>query len=452
MELSRAPQDEAFFWLNEFCYWYFQKRNPEQTMALLSSDFISVGTGEGEVAVSREQFRQLLMMELQVLPMPMDYVIQDFVQYRRAPGTWNCFCNLCISLEEPENNVAVSYRIRMTAAMHQEQNAWQIDALHASEASSNQGQGEFFPLSVALQGIGQINRETQKELMEILVQIMPGGIVGGYIEKGFPLYVANDRMLRMAGYDSFDDFSTHIQGMVINSIHPDDRIFVETVVGQMLAEGDQYEIQYRMKCKDGSDLWIHDIGRKTMTDDGREAIISVLVDVSEQVSTNKNLQKEANKDPLTDLYNRKAGQSRIESAMQSGREGYLFVLMDLDNFKQVNDCYGHQQGDRALYELSNLLIHTFRRTDILFRLGGDEFGMFFSTPQDIGKLEQKLEGLIQAYQILSDENWPRAMSSLSIGGIYGRRVLDFSELYRLADEVLYQVKKECKGSVRIRPI
>lgn len=452
MKESHSREKEVFFWLNEFCRRYFCQRDLEKTMALLSPNFISVGTGEGEVAVNRAQFRQLFQQELQVLPTPLSYEILDHAEYQRTPDSWDCFCNACIGLEQPEAGVSVKYRIRLTAGLHREKDIWQIDILHASEASSNQEQGEFFPLSVALKGVGQINRKTQKELMEILVQVMPGGIVGGYAEEGFPLYVANDRMLKMAGYRSYEEFSESIQGMVINSIHPDDRSFVETMVNQQLAKSDQYEIQYRMKRKDGSDMWVHDIGRKTVADNGREAIVSVLVDISEQVCAQNDLQKAVDKDSLTGLYNRKAAQSRIESAMHDNPGGYLFVLMDMDNFKQVNDLYGHQQGDRALHEFSNLLIHTFRRTDTMFRLGGDEFGVFFPTPQDTQVLEHKLTDLIRNYQALAAANWPKASSSLSIGGICSRIPRDFSELYQLADEVLYQVKKECKGNIRIRHV
>ena len=354
-------------WLNEFCLRYFQLRDPEGTLALLSPNFISVGTGDGEVAVNKEQFRRLLRDELQAVPWPLSYKIDNYTQHQRATTCWDCFCDVHIGLEQPEYGIHVIYHIRLTAGFHLEGERWFIDTMHASEASHTQEEGEFFPLSFALQGTSQINRSTQKELIEILAQLMPGGVVGGYVEDGFPLYVANDRMLQMAGYQSYEEFSRQIQGLVINSIHPDDREFVKMVVAQALAKGDQYEVQYRMKRRDGTDMWVHDIGRKTVADNGREAIISVLVDISEQINAKKDLEKAADKDPLTGLFNRKAGQNRIENAMHSSG-GYLFVIMDLDNFKQVNDLYGHQQGDRALHEFAALLTHTFRRTDILFRL------------------------------------------------------------------------------------
>lgn len=451
MTNTTVQAGDVLGWLEEFCLRYFARRDAEATLELLSPQFLSVGTGEGEVAMDKAQFRCLLLEELRALPWPISYAIEHFTAHRRAETCWDCFCNLRLGLDQPDHDVHVTYRIRLTAGFHREGERWFIDTMHASEASRTQEEGEFFPLSIVLQGAEQINRKTQRELTEILVQLMPGGVVGGYVEEGFPLYVANDRMLQMAGYDSYEEFDRAIQGLVINSIHPDDRDFVTMLVRQALARGDQYEVQYRMKRRDGTDMWVHDIGRKTIADNGREAIISVLVDISEQVSAKKDLEKAADKDPLTGLFNRKAAQSRIESAMHSSG-GYLFAIMDLDNFKQVNDRYGHQQGDRALYEFAGLLTHTFRRTDTLFRLGGDEFGVFFAAPREVGVLEYKLKSLVQNYQALAQKNWPCACSSLSIGGVYGQMPREFSELYRMADEVLYAVKKEGKGSVRIQPL
>ena len=66
--------------------------------------------------------------------------------------------------------------------------------------------------------------------------------------------------------------------------------------------------------------------------------------------------------------------------------------------------------------------------------------------------QYKLKSLVQNYQALAQKNWPRACSSLSIGGVHGQMPREFAELYRMADKVLYEVKKEGKGSVRILPL
>ena len=175
MTNNTVPNGQVYAWLNEFCRRYFQLRDPEGTLELLSPGFLSVGTGEGEVAVGKEQFRRLLLEELQVLPWPMSYQIEDYAQNQRAPSCWDCFCSVRLGLDQPEHGLHVTYRIRLTAGVHQEEGgSWFFDTMHASEASRTQEEGEFFPLSFVLQGADQINRSTQKELVEILVQLMPG--------------------------------------------------------------------------------------------------------------------------------------------------------------------------------------------------------------------------------------------------------------------------------------
>ena len=135
-------------------------------------------------------------------------------------------------------------------------------------------------------------------------------MIGGYIEDGFPLYVVNDTMLEMMGY-TYNEFVEETEGLVINSIHEDDAHMVEKHVLDCLKQEKQYAIEYRVKKKDGSSLWVYDIGRKIIAEDGRSAIISVLVDISESVRVKKNLIEESNRDFLTGIYNRKGGEATV---------------------------------------------------------------------------------------------------------------------------------------------
>ena len=433
-----------------FLHRYFWQRDVESTLALVSDTVYSIGTGEGEVAMDKAAMRCLLEQETALMPDPIGYEITGYSQRQRAPGVWDCYCALRLHLKAAEE-MRVEYSIRLTLGMHEQAGRLLLDTLHASEPSHSQEEGEFFPIRFISEGSGQVNLKTQRELLEIIEQIMPGGIVGGYLESGFPLYVANNRLLQMAGYESYQEFEEGIEGLVINSIHPDDRELVNRELERSLAEGDQYEIEYRMLCRDKSSIWVHDIGRRTVALDGRPAVISVLTDISEQVYRTAHLKREAASDPLTGIYNRKAGEEQIRHAMQSCAS-YLFVMFDLDNFKKVNDTYGHQQGDAVLNAFVRQMLHTFRRTDIVCRLGGDEFAVFIPDLYDVQAVKTKIEALIGSYQQMMETGWPSARAALSAGGIYSRKPRCFAELYKLADDVLYEVKNEEKGRARIREI
>lgn len=447
---SAGTNHPVYTALNEFFHHYLEQRDLQSTLALLSDQLYSVGTGEGEVAIGKDSFAQLLQTELSQSPAPLSYTITDYVQKERISGCWDCFCNLETKITLPSGAQAL-YHMRVTAGLHQEGERYLIDTLHASEASKYQEKGEFLPVKFISREIPPLNRETQYQLMELIGQIMPGGIVGGYMEEGFPLYVANNRLLSMGGYKSYQDFNKDIQGLVINSVHPEDREYVYAEIAKTFDAGDQYEVKYRMKRKDGSYIWVHGIGRKTISASGRDAIVSILIDISQQMSTQSRLEHEAVSDPLTGIYNRKGGLDRITEALDSA-SSYFFFMMDVDHFKRINDLYGHQEGDHVLRLVAEQLTQSFRKTDVVCRLGGDEFAVFVPDCDEVSAMEHKLQTLLDSYRAMMAFGWPLAGSTLSIGGVYGCKRRTCPELYRLADETLYEVKNTHKGEFKLRTL
>lgn len=116
------------------------------------------------------------------------------------------------------------------------------------------------------------------------------GMIGGYCEEGFPLYYANEEMAAMLGYESVEELSAAIGGMVSNTIHPDDMAQVEKDLGGSFYEGLTYETTYRMPRKDGSWFWTVDKGKVIRAEDGRLAIISVCTDMSSFLQRQKELE------------------------------------------------------------------------------------------------------------------------------------------------------------------
>ena len=447
---SGCGGQQGFAMLNRFLQAYLAERDIPRALEIFSDQIYGAGTGESETAVGKEALSRLLKEKLDLLPGPASYTVTDYVQKERAPGCWDCLCRLEISASRPDGTPTL-YRVSLTAGGHQEGDRCVLDVLHASEASGDQEGGEFLPLKVLSPGGNPLSRDTQYQLMELIGQIMPGGIVGSYVEDGFPLCAANARLLRMAGYSSYEEFLEDIGGLVINSVHPEDRDDVNTEMRRALAPGDQYELKYRMKKRDGSYLWVYGVGRRTIMANGRDAIISVLIDISRQVYDKSCLEYEAVSDPLTGIYNRKGGQAGIERAIQQTSD-YLFLMLDLDRFKLVNDLYGHQGGDQVLCFVAEQLSGSFRKTDVVCRLGGDEFAVFVTGCDNPACIRRKIDGLMEAYRQYMQEHWPRAASTLSVGGVYGHKIRGFSELYRLADEMLYAVKNSRRGEMKLRTL
>lgn len=160
---------------------------------------------------------------------------------------------------------------------------------------------------------------------------------------------------------------------------------------------------------------------------------------------------DAVRDPLTGVYNRRSGEGLVEKALQ-GNTSYVFLVLDIDHFKGINDLYGHQEGDRILQYTVDLMRRSFRGSDIIFRLGGDEFVIFAYPCDDPEVMEVKLQKINLQFQKEIKQYYKESMASLSFGGVCGEGEIAFQELYQKADRVLYEVKRSRKNRQMIRKI
>ena len=141
----------------------------------------------------------------------------------------------------------------------------------------------------AFMGLTEENRRTA-EL--IFAQMTPGGMIGGYCEDGFPLYFANYEMVKLLGYDSYDEFAEAIEWKVENTIHPDDRAKVAEDIGPEYYDGMEYTTSYRMPKKNGTWFWTLDKGKVIRAEDGRLAIVSACTDISEPMEVQRRLKED----------------------------------------------------------------------------------------------------------------------------------------------------------------
>lgn len=150
------------------------------------------------------------------------------------------------------------------------------------------------------------------------------------------------------------------------------------------------------------------------------------------------LKHKAEHDPLTGLINRNAF-DQIKAALIDAGEPIAYLIIDIDLFKNINDNYGHPIGDEVLKKISTLLMETFRATDYVARIGGDEFAVimtkFGTSAVDI--IQKKIDGLNYTLQSV-DDGLPSV--SLSVGVAFSEDGYK-PELIHQADKALYKVKK-----------
>lgn len=171
-------------------------------------------------------------------------------------------------------------------------------------------------------------------------------------------------------------------------------------------------------------------------------------DSTEHYEAMKQMQEIATRDPLTKLYNRVHYQEKITNHLQEGRNG-TFLMFDMDNFKQVNDKYGHQVGDEVLKAMADVF-NTYEETVLVgSRLGGDEFSAFLYDEIQDDKLDKLIRGIMQGYRDRLKELGYEGYTSLSIGAVKcdipDPSSTDFATMYNMTDKVLYEVKKNGKN-------
>ena len=162
---------------------------------------------------------------------------------------------------------------------------------------------------------------------------------------------------------------------------------------------------------------------------------------------NYELKKKAEYDIVTGLLNRATLEELVtlNLKIEIMKGTNIFMIFDVDDFKNINDTYGHPFGDIVLHKIGNIFKESFRSVDIIGRLGGDEFAIFLPQIPSIEWITQKLNGVLQKVKRLSKELNIEKPISVSIG-IYEIKFSEsFKDIFLKADKALYQAKKSGKN-------
>lgn len=246
--------------------------------------------------------------------------------------------------------------------------------------------------------------------------------------------------------------------------HKDDLDTFASFVQMFSEKKEEMSLECRLKYQDGKYKWnrlslipIFDAAGNLMDAMGILENITELKEVEGKLlqaeQQSKILQVQAERDHLTGLYNKGATEYLISNVLQESKNTdrlQAFIIMDLDNFKAINDNFGHSTGDEVLREVSRKLKEIFRNTDIVGRIGGDEFVVLLRDPIKLEVVTDKMkaisENLIFIYKKDEQEYKVSASSGMAIYPWHGE---SFLELYNQADKALYNIKRCGKGQFGI---
>lgn len=202
--------------------------------------------------------------------------------------------------------------------------------------------------------------------------------------------------------------------------------------------------------RDGIENW-YDIYLTTIFDsNGRpQRAIGKIVNVEHQRQHTLKLMSDAQLDPMTRLYNKKATQELIEATLLDDTHMHAFILIDIDDFKTINDSFGHQKGDEAICGVANILRNSCRESDIVGRIGGDEFVVFLKNVQSRENIERKAQLICEgfgSYYLTQTNHKVSGSIGIAIAPTHGTK---FQQLYENADTAMYHAKKSGKDQYQV---
>jgi len=302
---------------------------------------------------------------------------------------------------------------------------------------------------------------------------------------------ASEGLLRIHGVLAEDLEQRNLVGVGgMDLVHPEDRARVTKTYDRFLADGDEWQVDYRLLRADGEVRWIREMGKVHLVSHGiPEQTIGVLQDITDQknaeqeiieardtleqqvvertrelANTVKQLEVEieerekiaaelhflANHDALTGLPSLRLCMDRLDQSLaeaRRNRQTSAVMFLDLDGFKQINDDFGHEFGDRVLRETAERITTEIRETDTVARIGGDEFVIILSSLPETSIANRIAASLVEAIARPLDIDSVEITVSASIGiSLYPENGVTAEELIRSADKAMYCIKRAGKNS------
>ena len=268
------------------------------------------------------------------------------------------------------------------------------------------------------------------------------------MEKYLSVYRYDDRTNEVTVEDFF-------QGQyALNIMSRDDYRRLYEAIANSIIDGENGEVDFEV-CPVGftSGKWFRCTYSAVKADDGNVLrIVGRLKNIDKQKKNELMMERRMECDSLTGLLNKETGKERIRRFLAdrgdpsgAGEKYHVLMILDLDNFHRINECFGHTFGDNVLKEFASDIKSSFRDTDIVARLVGDRFMVLMKDVTQkfaVKKAGRLCRSLVKVYGVQK-----KVTVSCSIGvAFFGRDGFDFDELYQCADRAAYEAKRNGKNA------
>ncbi len=237
-------------------------------------------------------------------------------------------------------------------------------------------------------------------------------------------------------------------------LHEEDVAYYRSVLEGLLKSPRHDTMEFRTKRFDGDYTWYQANLTSLLGGEGYVTrIVGRLMNIHEKKLREIDLILRAEKDALTGLYNKGATEQLIQNAIAETQDENVFhamLMIDLDGFKEVNDTLGHMEGDKVLAKVTGILNETVRGSDIVGRIGGDEFLIFMEKAESPGDAELLASRLVEQLHFFLPWEEEGLEVTCSIGvSLYPYHGTTYEDLFEKADKAVYTVKANGKNDYRI---
>ena len=269
-----------------------------------------------------------------------------------------------------------------------------------------------------------------------------------------------DTFERFGNYQNFVRADNRIQHHFLQNlplkenIHPDDKHYFSALLRDtsLATSNKRRMVKFRLRPINGTEFLWHMCSAIGYTEEstGHVKIIGKVANIHQYETRLATLHQENQRDPMTKLYNKIAMEQLSRKVLQDKtNQRHALLMIDIDNFKQVNDSCGHAFGDEVIKMIAHCLAHTFRSSDLVARVGGDEFTVLLQNVT----FDQAV-ALSEIYHRIVAEQTQKLSRPYHITSSVGIAFCPddasgYDGLYHAADQALYWVKNNCKGAIAL---
>lgn len=333
-------------------------------------------------------------------------------------------------------------------------NMYYVSNFYVAERDSK---GEVTKVVHAIQNITEVRRkeiEYEKAIKEALenenavytelLQMLDTGVIATDEERN--LVVFNQKMKKIMGKSRSK--ITSLEDLVSN-VHYEKEEETLQAYKNIRKNGGSYEYYFWTQSGDAPRTYCLAFTKRIELKNKKRYIVTSVADVTRSKEMEKELIVLSETDALTGINNRGSGEAKIDANLTSRVMG-MFCIFDADNFKSINDSFGHTVGDAALIAIADCMKAAFRDKDIIMRLGGDEFAVYAVGIDNQKKAVAVIDRFFEKIEEVEIPEMNDRKITVSLGAVFADKNSDFAfdDLYKKADSVMYESKRENGNSYR----